>query len=46
MEKLPFLILFHTGPRVHLWFWPHLFVWVTLRHLFLPREDGVKVVAD
>ena len=39
-----FLLVFlsHTAPVAQLWFWPHLCVWTTLRHLFpaLARGSG------
>ena len=45
-EKFPFLFFVRTAPGVQLWFWPHLCVYVALRLLFPPRQDGVKAAAD
>ena len=39
-ERFPFLLLSRTTPRAQLWFWPHLCVCATLRHLFLVQARG------
>ena len=40
-ERFPFLFLSHTAPGAQLWFWPHLCVCATLKHLF-PAERETK----
>ena len=42
MERFPFLFLSHTAPGAQFWFWPHLHMWATLRHLFPAQARGVK----
>lgn len=46
MECFPFIVLCFTARRAQLWFWPHLFMWATLRCLLAALARGVKEVAD
>ena len=39
-ERVPFLFLSRTTPGAQLWFWPHLCMCATLRHLFPAQVRG------
>ena len=41
-ERFPFLFLSCTTPGAQLWFWPHLCMCITLRHLFPSQARGSK----
>lgn len=42
MERFPFFLLSCTALGAQLWFWPQLYMWATLSHLFPRCERGQK----